>query len=201
VEMRTNGIVCADYGVTASWIGIEDTSSSNLAQAGMAYEYSAYWGYGVFCRFWATGLGFPNFYACGPKTPDGTYIYFDINKYRNPITNVYYYQISDCGSSGGYSNCGGGGLNSSQQAFSSSVGVALAESTDSVGCINLIMGDQTNQSKIGTASYALEGQNGSFGWAIRDFVLYPAQTCPQDYKGSVISGGGGVRTYDNRNDS
>ncbi|MGH3496728.1 MAG: hypothetical protein ACRDP1_04605 [Nocardioidaceae bacterium] len=195
MEIRIDGALCtpaSDDPFAASWIAIQQRSGTGITQIGFDHHYSSD-GSGIWCRFWAIGTGFPHFYACG-GTPDENYVYFQIVRFYLSKLG-YFYQIADCGQSGGYGNCTV--RNESQGAYSNPEG-AIAAETD-FGCAVRIMGSSPAPTHYGSGPNPTEGMVNS--WDIRTWSDKQTEgDCTSDYTGQKVPNVAGVfATWDSRN--
>ncbi|HEV2452407.1 MAG TPA: hypothetical protein VGS62_10840 [Streptosporangiaceae bacterium] len=124
---------------------------------------------------------------------DGTYVYFQIQQYYDPVTHQHLYDIYDCGTGGGYGSCTS--LNASQMAYSNPEGVVAAETN--YGCTVRIMGSASAPQHYGSNANPVEGF--VTVWATRSPWSYvsSANVCPTDYHGALVTGG--MVTWDSRN--
>lgn len=196
VEMRLDGGLCgaaADYPFAASWIGIQGQSGGVITQVGVEKDFNPTTGAAQYCRFWAIGTGIAHDYDCGTDN-DGVYIFFRISRYYDPTTHLYYYEIDDCGTSGGYGNCTN--KNDAQEAYSDPEGEVAAE-TD-FGCVVHLLGTSARPVNYGTSSNPVQGLDSS-SWATRNWAGYDEGNCASNYMRS--SNSDSMSTWDTRNSS
>lgn len=118
---------------------------------------------GQYCRFWAIGTGSVHKYLCGNDS-GGTYIYFRVREVNAQYG--YYYDIEDCGTSGGYSSCTI--KNSTQTAFVNPKGYVLGEASYGYTlCTSRIMGSLSAPDNAGTSANPIQWRT-----AIGELVEY-----------------------------
>jgi hypothetical protein len=191
---RTDGLLCenSDWNAfNADWIGIQDPKVGQLAQIGFEHDFNAS-DVGHYCRFWATGAGFPHDYDCG-SDPDDTMVYFKIVMYQN-VQGGNYYDVLDCGTEGDFSNCTL--ENGTQVAFANPQAVVVSE--QNYFCTIEIMGSNSDRVYYGNSSWNVDGEDSS-GWAQRSWSFSPSGHCSNDYEGTSVSDG--LRTWDSRDGS
>jgi hypothetical protein len=202
VEMRTDGGLCDnDVGwqknFSATWIAIEENAGSGINQAGILHSELPD-GTKQWCRFYAGGIGAAQRYSC-TYDPNGTFIFYTIHTYNSGQN----YQISDCGTSGGYLSC-------TPKYGADSVYDEPLSATDAetaLGCDIHIMGSNTNQQNVGESNWFVQGLDGSGTWASRSwgnqgvFNIFGASGCDTYYKLSEVNSGEIMKFYDTRNSS
>jgi hypothetical protein len=195
VQTRFDGLLCTNSAGDAfatGWIAIEaNDSSGRITQIGIIHHFRS--GSAAWCRVWAVGTGVPNFYDCGDQS-SGTYVYFMITQYSNTMGN--FYDIQDCGTSGGYGNCSVD--SASQPAYTDPLGVVAAE--NNYPCTVQIMGSASAPQNYGTSSSPIEGLVNDWGprtWGYQSQDNF----CPSDYRGAQASGSTSstISTWDSRN--
>lgn len=185
VELRRDGSLCgtnSDKPFAAAWIAIQNQAATSIAQIGFIHHYNSS-NENRWCRFWAIDGGIPNFYDC--STSNGTYVYFRIKQLST------YYNIEDCGTAGGYSNCTL--KNDSQHAYTQPEGVVAAETDYS--CVIRIMGSASAPVHYGSSANPVEGYVSS--WGTRTWSRQTEGDCTSDYEGKQVTGG--MVTWDSRN--
>jgi hypothetical protein len=194
--MRLDGGLCgttSDDPFAANWIGIQVQSGAEITQIGVEKDFNPSTGTAQYCRFWAIGAGIAHDYDCGTDN-DGTYIFFQISRYYNPTTRLYYYEVGDCGTSGGYGNCTS--KNGAQEAYSDPEGEVVAE-TDH-GCVIHMLGTSARPVNYGTSSNPVQGMDSS-SWATRNWAGFDEGSCSTNYLRS--SNSSDMSMWDTRNSS
>jgi hypothetical protein len=190
VETLFDGLLCVpedDDAYASGWAGIEDMSTGEIAQAGIVHTFHN--GVASWCRFYATGVGVPTYYDCGDQS-NGTYVFFLVQKYSNTMGS--FYDIEDCGTSGGYGNCTP--ENPDQPAFSQPDGVVSAEAN--YACKIQLMGSASAPENYGTSAYPLQGLVED--WETREWdYVSSANKCPSDYEEAQSTDV--LSTWDSRN--
>jgi hypothetical protein len=163
--MRIDGLVCTggpEIGFSAAWIGIDNTAETSITQIGFIHQWDSALGTGIYCRFWAIDGGGVHDYGCG-NTSDDTFVYFQVQRFTDPITHADFYDILDCGTAGGYGNCTS--KDSQQVAYTSAFGVLGAESDyGKSACTIRIMGSTSDKQNFGTSTFTIEGMHGAGSW-------------------------------------
>ena len=101
----------------------------------------------TWCRFFAGDTGAVQQYDCGSSNND-TFVWFTIHP--NPNGN---YEIDDCGTSGGYSNCTM--MWNNNTIYTSALGATDSETP--LGCEILELGSTSDQLNVGNSNYNVQG--------------------------------------------
>jgi len=150
IEVRKDGVVCKDsyVNLVASWIAIEDAGGIN--QIGLAHRWSPANNVDQYCKFWAIGIGTPQYYGCSLSEPSDIYFWVDTAS----ISGSLHYDLRDCGSTA-YTTCS----SKSTQGVRSGTMVAYAVGESNYGdshCIQQLMGSTGDKQNVGRASHLME---------------------------------------------
>ncbi len=102
MKVRMDGGLCnftsGYYPHNPVWIAI--VGPPEIVQIGFIHDYHTGTSGDQWCKFWANGTGQITDYGCGTTVQD-TLVYFKIVRYYDNISHAYYYEIDDCGETGG----------------------------------------------------------------------------------------------------
>ncbi len=200
IQARNNGSLCGapgdgNFAFNAAWIAIQDDPNFGNGIAQIGYEHDFGNNGDHFCRFYGTGSGVRHDYKCSDS--NGTTIFFKIRRQCCLGNGNHYESISDCGTSGGYSNCTEEVIN---PAFNNPIGAIASEVN--WRCPIQIMGADIDKQNIGTSNNPVQGStdDGST-WSTRSWGFtwgWGSSTCQtNDYGHSA--GPDAMQTWDTRN--
>lgn len=155
VQLRRDGSVCENGGTAvtgvANWIGLEGDLNQGLVQLGI-YHRRDLNGVAHFCKFKEVLPGPPHSYDC--SLDDGSYVFFEISKYHG--SDGTYVEGDDCGvSDPTYSSCTTEFAGIPDSTIPYDLAEAISE-TQAGGCLNQIMGDDSNKANIGNAAHGVQ---------------------------------------------
>lgn len=179
VNLRRDGSVCTggpQLGFAAGWIGIENSAGTSIAQIGFIHVYDPNLGVGKYCEFWAIDGGAAHLYNCGAWGDDAL-LHFMITK------GTSYYNIQDCGSGSGYSNCTS--KNATQSIYSSAFALVSAETNyGRSGCTVHIMGTSADPQVEGATGDPIQGKHDGDAWGTKSLTA-SGPVCSHYHQGAA----------------
>jgi hypothetical protein len=198
LKVRLDGLVCKDTtypGFAAAWIAIENQDSNGITQIGWIHFYDPSIDSGKWCRFFAIGTGAVQTYgSCAPA--DDVFLYVKIQNQFDPERHANFYNVYDCGTGGGYTDCVSKTWSQADYVHS----LAAIDAETNYGCTVHIMGYSADTQNDGRNSPddPIQGQDDpGGGWSIKSLDATPA-TC-SNYKATFSDSQ--MKVHDDRNNS